>query len=120
MLLSLVLIPTATNANQPIHMVYVPSHLYHMLFELFKVRRLPSSGEAGRVSPWPSALAVRVPYCALHPLPRMPCGPLWKATSPASLSPLSRLWWPWVKKICPSKYVALDLTSGGHRDGGEE
>ncbi|KAG8140134.1 hypothetical protein E2320_002863, partial [Naja naja] len=22
--------------NQPIHMVYVPSHLYHMLFELFK------------------------------------------------------------------------------------
>ncbi|XP_051060447.1 pyruvate dehydrogenase kinase, isozyme 2 isoform X2 [Phodopus roborovskii] len=26
----------ATKANQPIHMVYVPSHLYHMLFELFK------------------------------------------------------------------------------------
>lgn len=23
--------------NEPVHIVYVPSHLYHMLFELFKV-----------------------------------------------------------------------------------
>ena len=28
----------ASNAQQPISIVYVPSHLYHMLFELFKVR----------------------------------------------------------------------------------
>ena len=30
---------TATDmANSDIQIVYVPSHLYHMLFELFKVR----------------------------------------------------------------------------------
>lgn len=32
--------PAASDSKQPIHMVYVPSHLYHMLFELFKVRQL--------------------------------------------------------------------------------
>lgn len=28
---------SAKSAELPVHMVYVPSHLYHMLFELFKV-----------------------------------------------------------------------------------
>lgn len=28
----------AKSPDLPLHIVYVPSHLYHMLFELFKVR----------------------------------------------------------------------------------
>ena len=30
----------ARNPDEPIEMVYIPSHLYHMLFELFKVSGL--------------------------------------------------------------------------------
>lgn len=29
--------PLANNNKEPIHISYIPSHLYHMLFELFKV-----------------------------------------------------------------------------------
>lgn len=42
-MLLLLLSFTAKNRNEPISMVYVPSHLYHMLFELFKVRFCPQA-----------------------------------------------------------------------------
>uniref|UniRef100_A0AAY4CWS7 Protein-serine/threonine kinase n=1 Tax=Denticeps clupeoides TaxID=299321 RepID=A0AAY4CWS7_9TELE len=35
--------------TQPIHLVYVPSHLYHMLFELFKVRAVCCRDKGGGV-----------------------------------------------------------------------
>lgn len=40
----------AGKKNPPVSIVYVPSHLYHMLFELFKVREKSFTNErSGRV-----------------------------------------------------------------------
>lgn len=46
------LCPAASNAQQPISIVYVPSHLYHMLFELFKVRMGLGGGWEGAMGVW--------------------------------------------------------------------
>lgn len=35
---NLLFVPCVDKKNLPISMVYIPSHLYHMLFELFKVQ----------------------------------------------------------------------------------
>lgn len=37
-MINIVNLSAAKIPDQPVHIVYVPSHLYHMLFELFKVR----------------------------------------------------------------------------------
>uniref|UniRef100_A0A665VBR7 Protein-serine/threonine kinase n=1 Tax=Echeneis naucrates TaxID=173247 RepID=A0A665VBR7_ECHNA len=47
------------NTGQPIHIVYVPSHLYHMLFELFK-NAMRATVETHETSPTLPQVKVRV------------------------------------------------------------
>uniref|UniRef100_A0A8C7ZDY9 Protein-serine/threonine kinase n=1 Tax=Oryzias sinensis TaxID=183150 RepID=A0A8C7ZDY9_9TELE len=50
---------TAKNPDQPLHIVYVPSHLYHMLFELFK-NAMRATVETHETSPTLPPIKVRV------------------------------------------------------------
>uniref|UniRef100_A0A671U3R0 Protein-serine/threonine kinase n=1 Tax=Sparus aurata TaxID=8175 RepID=A0A671U3R0_SPAAU len=50
---------TAKNPGQPLHIVYVPSHLYHMLFELFK-NAMRATVETHETSPTLPPIKVRV------------------------------------------------------------
>uniref|UniRef100_A0A3Q2QNT9 Protein-serine/threonine kinase n=1 Tax=Fundulus heteroclitus TaxID=8078 RepID=A0A3Q2QNT9_FUNHE len=50
---------TAKSPGQPIHIVYVPSHLYHMLFELFK-NAMRATVETHETSPTLPPIKVRV------------------------------------------------------------
>uniref|UniRef100_A0A673ASG4 Protein-serine/threonine kinase n=1 Tax=Sphaeramia orbicularis TaxID=375764 RepID=A0A673ASG4_9TELE len=49
----------AKNPGQPLHIVYVPSHLYHMLFELFK-NAMRATVETHEMSPTLPPIKVRV------------------------------------------------------------
>ncbi|NWU12750.1 PDK2 kinase, partial [Cephalopterus ornatus] len=53
------LLPAATNSQQPVSIVYVPSHLYHMLFELFK-NAMRATVESHESSPRLPAIKVMV------------------------------------------------------------
>ncbi|NWS65154.1 PDK2 kinase, partial [Chunga burmeisteri] len=53
------LLPAASNSQQPISIVYVPSHLYHMLFELFK-NAMRATVESHENSPRLPAIKVMV------------------------------------------------------------
>ncbi|XP_019659897.1 pyruvate dehydrogenase kinase, isozyme 2 isoform X3 [Ailuropoda melanoleuca] len=87
-------INTASNSKQPIHMVYVPSHLYHMLFELFKnaMRATVESHESSLVLP-PIKVMVALGEEDLsikRPPPSLaPEGPHWLALGTGSPSPAS-------------------------------
>ncbi|NWV41881.1 PDK2 kinase, partial [Grantiella picta] len=52
-------VPPACNAEQPVSIVYVPSHLYHMLFELFK-NAMRATVESHESSPRLPAIRVTV------------------------------------------------------------
>uniref|UniRef100_A0AAQ5X1Q6 Protein-serine/threonine kinase n=1 Tax=Amphiprion ocellaris TaxID=80972 RepID=A0AAQ5X1Q6_AMPOC len=49
----------AKNPGQPLHIVYVPSHLYHMLFELFK-NAMRATVETHETSPTLPSIKVRI------------------------------------------------------------
>ncbi|NXK70839.1 PDK2 kinase, partial [Sylvietta virens] len=51
--------PPACNSEQPVNIVYVPSHLYHMLFELFK-NAMRATVESHESSPRLPAIRVMV------------------------------------------------------------
>ncbi|NXG02574.1 PDK2 kinase, partial [Sakesphorus luctuosus] len=55
----LLFLPTACNSEQPVSIVYVPSHLYHMLFELFK-NAMRATVESHENSPRLPAIKVMV------------------------------------------------------------
>ncbi|NXM26817.1 PDK2 kinase, partial [Oxyruncus cristatus] len=55
----LLLLPAAVNSQQPVSIVYVPSHLYHMLFELFK-NAMRATVESHESSPRLPAIKVMV------------------------------------------------------------
>ncbi|NWX21334.1 PDK2 kinase, partial [Aegotheles bennettii] len=59
MLTAALLLHAASNAQQPISIVYVPSHLYHMLFELFK-NAMRATVESHENSPRLPAIKVMV------------------------------------------------------------
>lgn len=80
--LTAALLPAASNSQQPISIVYVPSHLYHMLFELFKVNPSPIAGWGGGKE----VVERRGGPLNLQPVPcprRTPCEPRWRATRTA-------------------------------------
>ncbi|NXK88365.1 PDK2 kinase, partial [Formicarius rufipectus] len=55
----LLFLPAASNSQQPVSIVYVPSHLYHMLFELFK-NAMRATVESHENSPRLPAIKVMV------------------------------------------------------------
>lgn len=93
--LFLLFILTVKDEGKPITVVYVPSHLYHMVFELFKV--CVSNSELARRVTWPHVLT------QIFGTRRTPCGPQWSyMATPWSILP-STPRWLWEMKIWQSR-----------------